>query len=658
MKIAFLILFAVLLASQVPNKVRDPSYPTEDSEWGTCWKADIIQNDAYVSGKAGDDDDSDGSNNFDTHECGYGFDNSCRTIKYTLCKFAQNITSGQTFTAHLEGSPFFNEQKLNFSRVGRKFIIDGELGRSFIKHNDSVEIQFIYVNGSEVSFTSCYIQQEEKKETDQSRTIKQYKLYLEHQVFLMLESDVTKADLSHLRFQGVQLRGENSSCLSVDVSKTLQFNISFSNFYDVQINDSITSPVLAAPIYIYFGTSTQNYKQNKEEFEEEQRRINMIQNNKVKNANGFVAIQDIGISNCVGSQTGGILFDGHSKVNDFYIHGATFVTNKATVTIATQFGSSTSTMDNLSMNTESDFKVHLADNLYVSKKGNDATGNGTSKFPYALINTALKHTSPNAQRSNPPIIKITDGEYPSQYIFHEKGSVIIRGSQSNKVNLTNADDNFFGLLEIKGDMRLENMCLLRGNEEQDQETAPQQSDGSAKQEWPFISVVGTQEDFGIIGEATIERTIFQDLQTEKYPVIVVNVFDSCVVIDSKFTNLRTVNLGASVYGASIAEESSIQTLKEKSGLEDVALISVSTVTFICAFLGPDLEMTRCSFDNCSSQSAKYGYLNSSHLDDNDKQEYKRSIIPFLRHIQVISQMNFEVCFSIHGEIVHCGGRQT
>ncbi|KAA6375193.1 MAG: hypothetical protein EZS28_029280, partial [Streblomastix strix] len=63
--------------------------------------------------------------------------------------------------------------------------------------------------------------------------------------------------------------------------------------------------------------------------------------------------------------------------------------------------------------------------------------------------------------------------------------------------------------------------------------------------------------------------------------------------------------------------------KQKSGLEDVALTSVSAVTFSCAFLGPDLEMIRCSFDNCSSQSAKYGYLNSSHLDDKDKQEYKR-----------------------------------
>ncbi|KAA6361697.1 MAG: hypothetical protein EZS28_042776, partial [Streblomastix strix] len=195
------------------------------------------------------------------------------------------------------------------------------------------------------------------------------------------------------------------------------------------------------------------------------------------------------------------------------------------------------------MNADADFKLHLADNLYVSKKGNDATGNGSSKFPYTLINTALKHTSPNAQRSNPPIIQISDGEYTSQYIFHEKGSVILRGSQSNKVNLTNADDNYFGLLETKGDMRLENMCLLRGNEEQNQETASQPSDdGSAKQEWymyrPFISVVGTQDDFGIIGiincsvkqkskdyryhspilyvkgEATIERTIFQDLQTE------------------------------------------------------------------------------------------------------------------------------------------------
>ncbi|KAA6370612.1 MAG: hypothetical protein EZS28_033862, partial [Streblomastix strix] len=71
------------------------------------------------------------------------------------------------------------------------------------------------------------------------------------------------------------------------------------------------------------------------------------------------------------------------------------------------------------------------------------------------------------------------------------------------------------------------------------------------------------------------------------------------------------------------EESSIQTLKEKSRLEDVALTSVSTVTFSCTFLGSDLEINRCSFDNCSSQSAEYGYLNSSHLDDDDKKEYKR-----------------------------------
>ncbi|KAA6353940.1 MAG: hypothetical protein EZS28_050533, partial [Streblomastix strix] len=54
-------------------------------------------------------------------------------------------------------------------------------------------------------------------------------------------------------------------------------------------------------------------------------------------------------------------------------------------------------MDNLSMNTEEDFKVHLADNLYVSKKGNDATGNGTQKFPYTLINKDLKLTNHNAQ---------------------------------------------------------------------------------------------------------------------------------------------------------------------------------------------------------------------------------------------------------------------
>ncbi|KAA6375077.1 MAG: hypothetical protein EZS28_029395 [Streblomastix strix] len=352
MKIAFLILLTVLLASQIPNTVQNPTYPTEYSEWGTCWKADPANNDAYVSGKAGDDDDSDGSNNYNTYECGKGFDNSCRTIKYTLCKFAQNITSGQTFTVHLEESPFFIEQKLEFKRVGRKFIIDGELGRSFIKHNDSLEIQFIYVNGSEVSFTSCYIQQEEVNANDQSGAIIQmdsgalnlYRVDINYKAdslisnvedyqviqavsgtlnlfdvrlfhvnsvskaLIDIKSDVIKADITHLRFQGVELRGEQSSCLSVDVSKELQFNISFSNFYDVQINGSITRPVLAAPIYIYFGTPTHNYEQNKEEIEEE-KRINMIQSDKVRNANGFAAIQDIVISNCNGSQTGGILFD-------------------------------------------------------------------------------------------------------------------------------------------------------------------------------------------------------------------------------------------------------------------------------------------------------------------------------------------------------------
>ncbi|KAA6397307.1 MAG: hypothetical protein EZS28_007163, partial [Streblomastix strix] len=374
MKIAFLILLTVLLASQIPNQVQTPSYPGPDSEWGRCWKADPANNDAYASGRAGDDDDSDGSGNLDTHDCGKGFDNSCRTIKYTLCKFAQQITSGQ-FTVHLEASPFFKEQKLEFIRVGRKFIIDGELGRSLILHNDTVEIQFIHIDGSEVSFTSCQIQQEEIIEASRtgsiiqidsgilslyrvdinykanssisdikdyqviqavSGTLSLFNVRLFHvnsvsKALIDIKSDVIKADINHLRFQGVQLGGDNSSCLSVDVSKTLQFNISFSNFYDVQTARTVSSnPVRAAPIYIYFGTATQSYEQNKEEIEEE-KRINMIQSDKAKNANGFVAIQDIIISNCIGSQTGGILFDGYSKVNDFYIHGATFVTNNATV---------------------------------------------------------------------------------------------------------------------------------------------------------------------------------------------------------------------------------------------------------------------------------------------------------------------------------------
>ncbi|KAA6367576.1 MAG: hypothetical protein EZS28_036897 [Streblomastix strix] len=79
--------------------------------------------------------------------------------------------------------------------------------------------------------------------------------------------------------------------------------------------------------------------------------------------------------------------------------------------------------------------------IYVSKRGGEQAGIGTSQRPFLNIVPAMAYANPLSSKSNPSIIHLSEGNFEQQLIYHEKGTIIFRGTSAIKVNITNAPDN-------------------------------------------------------------------------------------------------------------------------------------------------------------------------------------------------------------------------
>ncbi|KAA6382814.1 MAG: hypothetical protein EZS28_021659, partial [Streblomastix strix] len=252
-----------------------------DASWGLCTFSTEEYDNVYVNGEIGND-------NID---CGIDFDNSCETIQYTLCTYAQNILS---ITIHLQQCLGFVEERLEFTRMNRKYIIDGEDGRSLIKHSDYNGINFIHIQNSDVTIQSCYVQLEDEELSNldgqiirmESGTLtlnqKDFQVILvvagiinlddvrffyinsESKPLIEIQSGCEQANLKRLRFQGVKLKGTTSNCISIDVSDSLQCNLALAQFFDIEVPSDLIGSVgdSVAPMKVILGPSTTNSKQS------------------------------------------------------------------------------------------------------------------------------------------------------------------------------------------------------------------------------------------------------------------------------------------------------------------------------------------------------------------------------------------------------------